>query len=307
MKIKFLVFAFIVCAPSFAQNKLFTEKEIAINELIDGTLLLSNTNSNSTLAIFIGDFGPTDRNGNQNFLKSNTLKKLAEGLSYQGVSTFRYDKRIVKQIRKGKVDNDILFNDFITDAISVVSHFKSQNTYSKIYIIGYGQGSLVGMIAAQEIGDGFVSLAGSGQSLDLILRNEIKKNAPMFAEDTAKVLETLKAGKTTPNFPEALASIFSEELQPFLSSWIQFNPITEISKLNVPVLIINGTKDLQVSVEESEALKNASKNGSLKIIEKMNHILYTIEGDDLENSKSYNESFRKINPQVIEHLISFIK
>ena len=307
MKIKFFLAAAFLSIYSFSQNGTYAEEEITINEYISGSLLKSQQNSRSILAILIGDFGPTDRDGNQNFLKSNTLKKLAESLSDQGISTFRYDKRIVKQIRKGKVDNDIRFNDFITDAVSTISYFKSQNSFSKIYVIGHGQGSLVGMIAAQDLSDGFISLAGSGRSLDKTLQSEIEKNAPMFSEDTAKVLDILKQGKTTPHYPKALASIFSEELQPFLSSWIQFDPIAEIAKLNTPVLIINGTKDLQVSVEESTALKNASKSATLKIIDKMNHILYTIEGDDLENSKSYNESYRKINPEVINSITTFIK
>ena len=307
MKIKFFIVALVLSMCSFSQNIPYNEEEIAINEYINGTLLQPQESSKSILAILIGDFGPTDRDGNQNFLKSNTLKKLAESLSNQGISTFRYDKRIVKQIRKGKVDNNIRFNDFITDAISTISYFKSQNTFSKIYVIGHGQGSLVGMVAAQNLSDGFISLAGSGRSLDKTLQSEIDKNAPMFTEDTAKVLDILKQGETTSNYPKALASIFSEELQPFLSSWIQFDPVSEIAKLNIPILIINGTKDLQVGIEESTALKNASKGATLKIIKKMNHILYTIEGDDLENSKSYNESYRKINPEVIESISAFIK
>jgi len=54
-------------------------------------------------------------------------------------------------------------------------------------------------------------------------------------------------------------------------------------------------------------LKRANDNSNIVIIEKMNHVLIEIEGDDLENSKSYNESFRKISPTLIENITNFIK
>ena len=71
-------------------------------------------------------------------------------------------------------------------------------------------------------------------------------------------------------------------------------------------LIINGTKDLQVPEEEATILNEASNNASLVIIDKMNHVLVPIEGGDLENSKSYNESFRMLSPKLIEAITDFI-
>ena len=91
-----------------------------------------------------------------------------------------------------------------------------------------------------------------------------------------------------------------------MSNWMKYNPQSLIKELDMPILLINGTKDLQVSVAEANLLKDASRNAELMVIENMNHILFTIEGDDLENSKSYNEAFRKINPEVIESIINFI-
>ena len=75
----------------------------------------------------------------------------------------------------------------------------------------------------------------------------------------------------------------------------------------MPVLIINGTKDLQVEPKEAQRLNEAVPGSSLNIIENMNHVLVTIEGDNLENSKSYNESFRKISPELIEAILRFVK
>ena len=133
-----------------AQKSNYTSKDIAITSFVDGTLLTPNDESNSILAILIADSGPTDRNGNQNFLKNNVLKKLAENLANNGIASFRYDKRVVKQIRNGNVSKNIRFDDFVTDATSVIEYFKNSKAFSKIYIIGHGQGSLVGMLAGKD-------------------------------------------------------------------------------------------------------------------------------------------------------------
>ncbi|MCA0154488.1 alpha/beta hydrolase [Winogradskyella vincentii] len=293
----------------FSQNveNTFLSREVSITKWIDGTLLVPKQNETNKLAIIIAGSGPTDRNGNQNFLKNNSLKKLAEGLTYNGIATFRYDKRIVKQIRQGNVDNNIKFDDFINDASDVITHFKTSNQFSEIYVIGHSQGSLVGMIASQDKVNGFVSLAGAGQNIGDVIIEQVNNTAPMFKEDTEKVVSILKAGKTTNDYPVALSSMFSKDIQPFMISWMAYNPTEIIEALDCPVLVVNGTKDLQVSVKEAELLKQANDNSNLVIIEKMNHVLFEIEGDDLENSKSYNESFREISPTLIENITNFIK
>lgn len=307
MKLKLFILTLLINITVYAQDNIFTVQELAINEWIDGTLLVPEDNSKSVLGIIIAGSGPTNRDGNQNFLKNNSLKKLAEGLSTQGIATFRYDKRIVKQIRKGKVDNNMMFDDFVTDAISVIDYFKEKNEFKKVYVIGHSQGSLVGMLAAKDRADGFISLAGAGQSIDAVILEQIEKTASMYTEDSKKAFEVLKQHKTTTEYPPALSSIFDITIQPFMINWMQYNPQKVIKELNMPILLINGTKDLQVSVAEANLLKEASSNSELVIIENMNHVLVTIQGDNLENSKSYNEAFRKINPSVIESIVSFIK
>ena len=92
-----------------------------------------------------------------------------------------------------------------------------------------------------------------------------------------------------------------------MMNWMQYHPNDIIKTLDMPVLIINGTKDLQVSVEEAKTLKEASEHAVLKIIDKMNHVLFIIEGDDLENTKSYNESSRMISEEMVSAIIDFIK
>ncbi len=307
MKSIFVLIVLLTGITSFAQSKNFKQEELNINIHVDGTLLTPNAVKNPNLAVIIPGSGPTNRDGNQSFIKNNSLKKLAESLSDMGIATFRYDKRVVKQIKEGNIDKNIMFDDFVTDAISVVDYFKSKKEFNKIIIIGHSQGSLVGMMASKENVDGFVSLAGAGQTIDKIIAEQIAKTAPMFMEDTNRVLKSLKQGDTTSDFPQALASLFRLDIQPFLMNWMQYDPQEIIKEIKIPILIINGTKDIQASENEAKLLKEANKNAELVIIKKMNHVLVPIEGDSLENTKSYNEPLRELSKELIASIISFIK
>ena len=304
-----VVITLILFNTGIAQNNkpTYNEEDVSITKWIDGTLLTPINSNKPNLAIIIAGSGPTNRNGNQNFLKNNSLKKLAEGISNKGIATFRYDKRIVKQIRQNNIDKNIMFDDFVSDALSVIDYFKEKNTYNKIYIIGHSQGSLVGMLAAKDKADGFISLAGAGQNIGNVLVEQVTKMAPKLGEETQRIVDILKTGESTTDYPAALASLFGPQIQKFMINWMQYNPTEILKTLQMPILLINGTKDLQVSVNEAELLKAANDKSQLTIIENMNHVLFEIEGDDLENSKSYNESFRPISSQLISSIITFIE
>lgn len=306
MKKHLVIFLLFIFSTSVAQEATYTSKEVTISKHINGTLLTSIDANKPDLAILIAGYGPTDRDGNQNFLKTNNIKKLAIGLTKNGIASFRYDKRIVKQIRQNNVDKNLSFDDFVTDAIDVLDYFKNLNQYNKIYIVGHDQGSLIGMLAAKDKADGFISIAGAGQTIDSVIIEQIEKTAPQFTADTKRIFNILKSGKTTTDYPVALSSIFNIETQRFFMSWMKHNPVDIISTLNIPTLIINGTKDLQVSEAEALLLKEAAKDASIQIIKNMNHVMVTIAGDDLENSKSYNESQRPLADGLLEKIISFI-
>ncbi|MCT4630467.1 alpha/beta hydrolase [Winogradskyella sp.] len=307
MKHYLFVLIVLISGINYSQEKTYTEEEISVSKFIDGTLLVPSNSEKPNLAIIISGSGPTDRNGNQNFLKNNSLKKLAENLTNKGIATFRYDKRIVKQIRKGNIDKDMMFDDFVSDAEDVITFFKAKDQYSKIYIVGHSQGSLVGMLSAKDKADGFISLAGAGQNIGDVIVEQVTKMAPKLGEEAQKIVDKLKQGKTTTDYPQALASVFSIDLQPFMINWMKYNPTEVISDLKMPVLIINGTKDLQVPEEEAQLLKDANKKAELSIIENMNHVLFEIEGGDLENSKSYNEAARPISTKLVDRIITFIQ
>ena len=240
-------------------------------------------------------------------MQNNSLKYLAEAIAKDGNVAFSFDKRIIAQMKAGNLDEKSLrFDDLINDVKDIITYFKSQKKYNKIIIAGHSEGSLIGMIAGKDNVDAYISIAGAGRSADLIIAEQIEKQAPFLKKETDENLKLLKEGKTFELKNQMLASIFRESVQPYMISWIKYNPQEEIKKLSIPILIINGTKDIQVPESDAKLLHEANPISELKIIDKMNHVLKEIN-EDAENIKSYSNPDLPIMEELSITIDSFIK
>ena len=284
----------------------FIANDLRINQYVEGTLLAPRQET-VPLAIIINGSGPIDRNGNEMMTKNNAAKKLAEALAKKRIATFRYDKRTLKAQQLNIDEKDMRFDDFIDDAKAVIKRFSKLPNYSSLYIIGHSQGSLVGMIAAQEKADGFISIAGAGQTIDSLIVEQIGRQMPGLEESARTAFNELRANGKVKDYNQGLASLFKKSIQPFMFSWMKYDPQQEIKKLEMPVLIINGDNDLQVNTNEAKKLKDAKPDAELVIIENMNHIYRIIDkNDDIANQKSYNEPQRPISNEMVEQISNFI-
>jgi hypothetical protein len=310
MKKALVLFVILFSTLTFSQEKIeFSKADIEINSLLKGTLYSPLKQSKKTnLVILIAGSGPTDRDGNQKGLTNNSLKLLAEALANNGIAVYSYDKRIFAQIASGKLDEASLsFDNFIDDAKAVIQYFKNQKKYHSITIAGHSEGALIGMVAADGNADGYISIAGAGRPIDEVLVEQIGKQAPFLKEEVQKNLETLKSGTTFELKNQMLASLFRASVQPYMISWIKYNPQSEIKKLHVPTLLINGDKDIQVSVNDAQLLQQAKPEAQLKIISNMNHIFKEIKGDEAENKASYTNPDLPISKELPMIITTFIQ
>jgi alpha/beta superfamily hydrolase len=299
---------FLLLLPLFVLAQEVKTEEIEVNSLLKGTLFsLENTSPNPNLVIIIAGSGPTNRNGNQIGMQNNSLKFLAEAIAKDGNVVFSFDKRIITQMKEGTLDEKSLsFEDLIHDVKDIIDYFKNEKKYNKIIIAGHSEGSLIGMIAAKDTVDAYISMAGPARKANLIITNQIEKQAPYLKKEVEENFKLLKEGKTFILKNQMLASIFRESVQPYMISWMKYNPQDEIKKLNIPILIINGTKDIQVFESEAKLLHEANPKSELKIIDKMNHIFKEINEDN-ENIKSYSNPDLPIMTELSESVNKFIK
>ncbi len=264
------------------------------------------------VVLIIPGSGPTDRNGNAATLqgKNNSLKLLAEALVEQGIASVRYDKRGVGKNRQAAIpEKELRFDQFAQDAQAWVDMLNGEDQFSKVGVIGHSQGSLVGMLAAAEADVGaFVSLAGAGRPINEVLYDQLKVNLPEGLKKQSKeILEQLKAGEQVEDVPKELQSVFRPSVQPFLSSWMQYDPAQVIKKLDTPILIINGKRDLQVPVQEAEMLQEAKPDAELLVIDKMNHVLKEAPEDRAGNLQTYSDPDLPLADGLVKGIVSFFK
>ena len=303
---KWFILLFFISLEAFSQEKNYDSLQVSIDPEVQGTLLSPNGENQPPLAILIAGSGPTDRDGNQAQFKNNSLKYLAEGLAQKGIATFRYDKRVIAQIKNGTAQEEkMTFEDEVKDALLVVNHFKDK--YKKIILIGHYEGALVGLLVAQKIVvSKFVSLSGAGNSSATLIEEQIGKNAPQLKEESQKIINQLRKGELVDNISPYLAPVFRKSVQPYLISWFKYEPAKEIAKLQIPILIVQGTNDLQVEDKEAQLLKEAQPKAQLLLIEGMNHVLKKVKTLE-ENQLSYLNPDLPISGELVEGIASFIK
>ena len=273
------------------------------NHNIHGTLINSK-NPNSTLAIIISGSGPTDRDGNNISLKSDYLKMLAEGLQENQISTYRYDKR---GVGKSKIDlksgNEIKFLNYVNDVVSIINHFKKSKKFREVVVIGHSEGALIGMIASQSIADRFISVAGAGEDYLTLIERQLSFQPDYIKAMSTPIIEKLKDKKMVDSVPPLLNSLFRADVQSYLIDASSYDPSEEISKLNIPILIIQGSTDIQIEVNDALILHKAAKNSRLEIIEGMNHVLRQASDNRLLNLQTYANPELPIDNNMV-HLIS---
>jgi len=308
MKIKILSFLMLLFVQlTFAQLNPFTENLASVNKLIDGTLTIPENIDNPPLVILIQGSGPTDRDGNQTMMKNDASKKIAHQLAENGIACYRFDKRIFKMNKFKIKEADLRFEDFVTDVNSILEYFKADKNFGKIILAGHSEGSLIGMLAAQQSADAFISLAGAGRSIDKIVVEQLAKQSEELSENARQAFDEMSKTGSTSNYSPYLESIFRPSVQPYMLSWMKYDPALEIAKLEVPILIINGSFDLQVDSTDAEILNAAAPTSKLVVLKNMNHIFREIKGENLENTKAYNEPNRPLHPELIPVLTDFIK
>jgi uncharacterized protein len=279
---------------------------------IHGTLLRPAGTGAVPVALLIAGSGPTDRDGNSAMLPgpNNSLKLLAEGLAQQGIATVRYDKRGVAASATAITrEADLRFDHYTDDAVAWINKLKADPRFSRVSVIGHSEGSLIGIRAARVGGAAsFVSLAGVGRRASDVLRGQLRPQLPaaLWAE-SERVLAALEAGRTTDSVPQPLAALYRPSVQPYLISWFAYDPAREIAQLTVPVLIAQGTTDMQVGVPDAQALKAAKPNAELLIVEGMNHVLKLVPADPARQQASYSDPALPVAPQLLERVVAFLK
>jgi len=281
---------------------------------IYGTLQLpAGASGPLPVALIVAGSGPTDRDGNSPSLALQIYRKLAAALAEHDIASVRYDKRGIAASRAAVAgESDLRFETYVDDATAYVEKLRADQRFDRVTVVGHSEGSLIGMIAAQRASaSAFVSIAGAGfPAADVLVTQLTDRLAsrPDLLAAAKSIIAELAAGRTVPanRVPPELAPLFHASVQPYLISWLAYDPRVEIAKLTCPVTIIQGSHDVQVGLDDAHALAAADPKATYVQIDELTHVLTDDPGTTLAQqlTGAYADASRPLDRKLVRTLVA---
>ena len=276
------------------------ERPVVLNTstgALKGKMVTPNQESGYPVVLIIPGSGPTDMDGNSAALpgKNNSLRYLEEGLASSASA--------------GKDEYSMRFEDGIKDARGWIDYLSKDKRISGIYVLGHSEGALVGMAASVDNPKviGYISVAGAGRPAYEIIEEQMAGQPEVIRNMVRSINTSLKEGKLVPDVPIGLQALFRSSVQPYMISWYTYNPQEIIKKLKVPVLILQGDKDMQVSVKDAELLKRSQPSADYHLIGNMNHLMKTCDTmDQQKQMATYTDPALPLHKDVLILIEKFV-
>lgn len=307
--------AAIIGLVSFAKG--FNDGDImpTISELSVGQLrgTLVNVRNSDPVVLIVPGSGPTDRDGNGPLgLKTDAYKLLADALALEGIASVRVDKRGMFASAGAGNPNAVTPAAYVADYHAWIDAIKAERGSDCVWLLGHSEGALMVSLAAEGRKDvcGLILVSGMGRTMGAVIREQLRANpanAPILDEALAALSE-LEAGRRvdTTSMTPALLSLFAPQAQDYLISIINIDPVAAVQRANKPTLVIQGTTDLQVTVEDARLL-NKARRTTLKLIDGMNHVLKEAPADPAANLATYADPFLPLAPKLVSRIKDFIE
>lgn len=283
---------------------------------LPGTLTMpANYNGPLPVALIVAGSGPTDRNGNsagplraQN--NSNLYAILAWQLAGAGIASVRYDKRVLGENLQ-KIDiAQTSIDDFIADATAGARKLAADRRFSEVVLIGHSEGAELVLQAANRGAPaaGLVMLSGAGRPIMVVLREQLSKQLPpeeilKWDSASARYLRGEDPGDVHPG----LKPLLLPGNRRFMQTWAKYDPAAEISRVHIPVLIVQGGHDLQIGEADARALQAAQPAAKLVIIPAANHVFRAATDDRMAQLRLYTDPTIPIVPELTPAIADWIK
>jgi dienelactone hydrolase len=319
-------------APGYANASAFEEKPLT---LVNGTWELPGTltmprkdgpfptrNKEGLVpgVVLVQGSGPEDED--ETIGPNKPFKDLAWGLGSNGVAVLRYVKRTQKYGAKSSADpNALTVNDeTVDDARAAAALLAKQPGIDpkRVYVVGHSLGGMMGPRIAS--GDaaiaGLILIAGTTRPLEVVILDQLRYIATLqqdpkdkeeiqkqitAAEESAREIESLdlKPGTTVNLLGAKIPASYFLDLR-------NYRPAEVAAKLTIPILILQGGRDYQVTSPDFEGWQKAlagHANVTLKMYPAMNHLF--IAGTSAASPDDYQKAGH-VSEEVIRDMAAWI-
>lgn len=298
------------------------ETEVTFGEddfKIEGTLSLpAEGNGPFPVVVLVHGSGPNDRN--ESVYGNKPFKDIAEGLIAQGVAVLRYDKRTYTHLEKYNdptiVADFTIYDEVIDDARYAVDFLKTYDGIdpSNIFVVGHSLGGNQAPRIAEDNKDiaGIAIMAGNVTPLQELIVKQYEYLLGLdgsIDEADQKQLDSIKVSADLISSEEmTLDTDMNKTMGLAPKYWMDikdYNPIAIASELNIPILVLQGARDYQVTESEFELWKTGlGDKAEYKLYDDLNHLFITGEG--MSKPEEYTAA-GNVSEDVIVDIATWIK
>jgi dienelactone hydrolase len=295
--------------PDYSKPGAFQAREVTVGSdewKLPGTLTYPTGKTGVPAVVLVPDSGPSDRDAT--VIATKVFRDLAEGLSSRGIAVLRYEKRSRQYAARMSTTSYTIDEDIVHDASAAVALLRTEAEVDpkRVYVLGFGVG---GYIAPRIAGDdgklaGLILLGAPEHSLeDLILE------AAQGLTLTPKQLDRVKLEVAKIKKLEAGDADLPPQLGLPVAYWLDlqgYDAGGDANKLGIPMLILQGSRDFQVTPAEYSAWRlrvGGRSNVTAKAYPSLNHLFVAGEG------KSTEQEYRKpghVSAEAIEDIAKFV-
>ena len=222
----------------------------------------------------------------------------------------RYDKRgIAASVAAGTDESQLTFDAYIDDAVAWVELLAADERFDRVVLAGHSEGGLIALVAAKRTDKvaAVITLAGVGEAIAATLRRQLATQPEPYKSECYRIIDELKAGRKVTDVKPELAVLFRESVQPFLISQMRYEPAAEARALKVPLLVVQGTTDIQINLNDAMKLSTSNLAAKLAIIKDMNHVLKPCASLDQQTQMmTYINGSAALAPTLVSTLVGFL-
>jgi dienelactone hydrolase len=296
--------------PAYSKPDSFRERDVTVGEgqwKLPGTLTVPAGQGPFPAIVLVHGSGPNDRD--ETVGGSKVFKDLAEGLASRGVVVLRYEKRTRQySAAMAGLASFTVEDEAVEDAVKGAALLRAQPEVNpkRVFVLGHSLGGYLAPRIAEEDGKlaGLVILAGAARPMEDAVVDQAE-----YLGVSADNLKTVKAVAAKIKTLEP----GDEDSPPVMGApvayWLDlkgYDPAALAKKLALPMLILQGDRDFQVTMKDFalwKAAVGANKAVTMRAYPALNHLFVAGEG------KSTEAEYRKpghVAPEIIDDIAKFL-
>ena len=296
------------------------ERELRIGDEATGlpaTLTLPAGHGPFPAVVLVHGSGPHDRD--QTIGPNKPFRDLAQGLAREGIAVLRYEKRTKARPQDFTGGAFTLREETVDDAVAALALLRETPGIdpARIFVLGHSLGGYAAPMVAKRSGNvrGLVLLAANARALHDIVPAQVEYLAELDDVVTEQELQAIAALRAQRDEIEAMRGGGPAPAKPMLglpeAYWralLAYDPVAEAKAVKLPMLLIQGDRDYQVTVAGDLARwqKGLSGRSDVRIrrYPALNHLL--MPGQGRGNPQEYLQP-GQVDPAVIADIAAWIK